>query len=133
MWRITSIPERKKRGIAGNKTICLHLTETTHYDALVDDTKAFRAYLDHLIETHREIFPEGIEHGYCFHGFVESGKLHLKTRRIRLKCNGEVYQLRPDTVMPDMIGATKVVEKGLYLRRYGVPYEGRVDLLAVEK
>ncbi|MGI0495553.1 hypothetical protein ACN4EG_27570 [Alkalinema pantanalense CENA528] len=121
--------ERKKRGIAGDKTICLPLTEGTDYDELVDDTKAFRAYLDQMIDTHPEIFPQGIEQGYCFHGFVESGKLHLKTRRIRLKFNGEAYQLRPDTVMPYMIGATAEVEKGLYLRRYGVPYEGIAHVL----
>jgi hypothetical protein len=121
--------ERKKRSVAGDKTICLPLAENTNYEELVDDTKAFRAYLDHLIDTHREIFPLGIEQGYCFHGFVESGKLHLKTRRIRLKCNGEAYQLRPDTVMPYMIGSTEEVEKGLYLRRYGVPYEGIAHVL----
>lgn len=121
--------EQKKRGIAGDKTICLPLAEATNYDELVNDTKAFRAYLDQMIDTHPEIFPQGIEQGYCFHGFVESGKLHLKTRRIRLKCNGEAYQLRPDTVMPYMIGSTEAVEKGLYLRRYGVPYEGIAHVL----
>lgn len=121
--------ERKERGIAGDKTICLPLAENTNYDELVEDTKAFRAYLDQMIDAHPEIFPQGIEQGYCFHGFVESGKLHLKTRRIRLKCNGEAYQLRPDTVMPYMIGSTEAVEKGLYLRRYGVPYEGIAHVL----
>ncbi len=43
--------------------------------------------------------------------------------------NGEVYQIRPDTVMPYMIGKTEDVEKGLYLRRYGVPYDGIAHLL----
>jgi hypothetical protein len=82
-----------------------------------------------VIAQYPELFPEGIEEGYCFHGFVTSGKLHLKTRRIRLKCNGEAYQLRPDTLMPYMIGTTEEVEKGLYLRRYGVPYEGIAHML----
>jgi hypothetical protein len=39
------------------------------------------------------------------------------------------YQLRPDTVMPYMVGTTEEVEKGLYLRRYGVPYEGIAHVL----
>lgn len=121
--------ERKKRTLAGDKTICLLIEADINYEQLVEDTKAFRAYLDKLITTHRELFPVGIEEGYCFHGFVESAKLHLSTRRIRLKCNGDAYQLRPDTVMPYMIGKTEEVEKGLYLRRYGVPYEGIAHVL----
>jgi hypothetical protein len=121
--------ERRKRTIAGDKTICLPIPAELDYDTWVEDTQAFRTYLDHLIAVHPELFPEGIEEGYCFHGFVESGKLHLSTRRIRLKCNGQAYQLRPDTVMPYMIGKTEAVEKGLYLRRYGVPYEGIAHVL----
>lgn len=121
--------ERTKRTTAGDKTICLPLPEDIDYKEFVEDTKAFRVYLDSLIGNHPELFPVGIEEGYCFHGFVESGKLDLSTRRIRLKCNGQAYQLRPDTVMPYMIGTTEEVEKGLYLRRYGVPYEGIAHVL----
>jgi hypothetical protein len=121
--------ERRTRTIAGDKTICLPMPADVDYDTWVEDTKAFRTYLDDLIAVHPELFPVGIEEGYCLHGFVESGKLHLSTRRIRLKCNGQAYQLRPDSVMPYMIGKTEEVEKGLYLRRYGVPYEGIAHVL----
>jgi hypothetical protein len=121
--------ERKKRTIAGDKTICLPIAADIDYDQLVKDTPAFRVYLDKMIATHPELFPVGVEQGDCFHGFVESGKLHLSTRRIRLKCNGQAYQIRPDTVMPYMIGKSEEVEKGLYLRRYGVPYEGIAQVL----
>jgi hypothetical protein len=41
----------------------------------VNDTKAFRAYLDKQIEAHPELFPKGIDEGYCLHGFVESQRL----------------------------------------------------------
>ncbi len=41
----------------------------------------------------------------------------------QLLTGGEVYQLRPDFLMPYMIGKTDDVEKALYLRRYGVPYD----------
>jgi hypothetical protein len=108
---------RKKRTIAGDKTICLPMSAETNYEKLVQDTAGYRVYLDQMIALHPELFPEGIELGYSFHGFVESGKLHLTTRRIRLKSTGAAYQLRPDTVMPYMIGTTEEVEKGLYLRR----------------
>jgi hypothetical protein len=121
--------ERKPRGIAGDKTICLPIDENTDYEALVKDTNAFRVYLDQQIAHHPELFPSGIGAGYCFHGFVESGRLGLTTRRIRLKANAEAYQIRPDTVMPYRVGTTEEVEKGLYLRRYGVPYEGIAHVL----
>lgn len=55
--------------------------------------------------------------------------MELTTRRIRLKRNRDAYQLRPDSVMPYMVGTTEAVEKGLYLRRYGVPYEGIAHVL----
>lgn len=121
--------ERKARGISGDKTICLPIDENTDYGRLVKDTAAFRMYLDQQIQHHPELFPSEIEEGYCFHGFVESGRLGLTTRRIRLKSNRAAYQIRPDTVMPYMVGMTEEIEKGLYLRRYGVPYEGIAHVL----
>jgi hypothetical protein len=120
---------RAKRTIAGDKTICLLIDNEMEYETLVKDTKAFRAYLDKLIEEKPELFPSEIKEGYCFHGFVESQRLKMTTRRLRLKLNGQVYQLRPDTVMPYMVGSSKEIEKGLYLRRYGVPYEGIAHVL----
>ena len=119
----------KKRTTAGDKTICLPLSVELDYDTFVKDTAGYRLYLDQMIALHRELFPVGIEQGYRFHGFVSSGKLHLSTRRIRLNVNGEVYQIRPDTVMPYMVGKTEDVEKGLYLRQYGVPYDGIAHVL----
>jgi hypothetical protein len=116
--------ERKKRGPAGDKTICVPMGEGIDYSELVNDTPAFRAYLDQQIAQHPELFPEQIKDGYCLHGFVKSDRMGIVTRRIRLKSNRDSYQLRPDTVMPYMIGKTEEVEKGLYLRRYGLPYEG---------
>jgi hypothetical protein len=103
------------------------MSAETNYEKLVQDTAGYRVYLDQMIVLHPELFPVGIEFGYSFHGFVESGK--LTTRRIRLKSTGAAYQLRPNTVMPYIIGTTEEVEKGLYLRRYGVPYEGLAHIL----
>lgn len=107
----------------GDKTICLPIADTVDYDKLVKERKAFRQYLDQLIVEHPELFPVEINQGYCFHGFRTSAKLGLVSRRIRLVANGQAYQLRPDFVMPYMIGKTEEVEKGLYLRQFGVPYE----------
>ncbi len=74
---------RKKRTTPGDKTICLPMGAEVNYEAFVKDTVRYRAYLDQIIGLHPELFPVGIEKGYWFHGFVESGKLHLSTRRIR--------------------------------------------------
>ena len=120
---------RRQRTTAGDKTICIPVPEDMDYAQLVSERKAYRHYLDQVIEQHPELFPAEISEGYCFHGFVRSGKLEVVTRRIRLKQNREAYQLRPDTVMPYMIGLTDEVEKGLYSRRYGVPYEGLAHVL----
>jgi hypothetical protein len=37
----------------------------------------------------------------------------------------DVYQIRPDFVMTYMVGKTDEVEKALFLRNYGVPYDAR--------
>ena len=52
---------------------------------------------------HPELFPEGIEEGFSFHDVIPSSKQNLRMRRIKLKRNEEVYQLRPSFVMPYMI------------------------------
>ena len=109
--------------VPGDKTICLPIADEKEYTKLIKQTKAFRKYLDEQIALHPELFPKEIEAGYRFHGFRTSAKLKLESRRIRLVSNGEAYQIRPDFVMPYMIGKTEEVEKGLYLRRFGLPYE----------
>jgi hypothetical protein len=120
---------RRKRGTPGDKTICIPVPEGVNYSEWVKDTETFREHLNKLIEEHRELFPVGIEEGYCFHGFVHSDKYDCETRRIRLRRNRDAYQLRPDFLMPYGIGKTEKVEKGLYLRRYGVPYDGIAHVL----
>ncbi len=66
--------QRRKRGIAGDKTICFPLADDLDYATLVEDREAFRQYLDKQIAAHRELFPAGIEAGYRFHGWVESSR-----------------------------------------------------------
>ena len=42
----------------------------------------------------------------------------VKVTRIKLKETGEVYQLRPDFLLPYMVGKTNEIEKGLYLCQF---------------
>ena len=107
---------------SGRKTICLPITSEL-YSAIVEDLEAFRQYLDEEIAQHPELFPVAIAGGYRFYGMRYSQKQQLRLRRIQLQGSLEVYQLRPDFVMPYMIGKTDEVEKALYLRGLGVSYE----------
>lgn len=120
----------QERTTPGDKTICLPLPDGVDYKTWIEDSKSFRRYLDEQIATHPELFPPEITKGYQLIGFVESKKQQMKTRRIMVKGGSrQCYQIRPDTMMPYMIGTTEEVEKGLYLRRYGVPYEGIANVL----
>ena len=115
---------RKKRGQAGDKTICLPIEDGTDYDAFVQDREAYRVYLNSQIAKHPELFPAGIEAGYRFHGTVESTRQQLTTRRIYLPQSQSAYQLRPDFVMPYMSERVEVADKALYLREHGLSYDG---------
>ena len=115
---------RKKRGQAGDKTICLPIEDGIDYDALVEDREAYRAYLNAQIAQHPELFPEGIETGYRFHGLVDSTRQQLKTRRIYLPQEKSAYQIRPDFVMPYMSERVEVADKALYLKERGISFEG---------
>jgi hypothetical protein len=121
----------RKRPTAGDKTICLPLPTGIDYDRWILDAAGYRIYLDEQIAQHPERFPVGIRDGYWLDGFVISKRQQMKTRRILLKHSRDTYQIHPDTVMPYMIGRTDDVEKGLYLRRYGVPYEAIAHVLGM--
>jgi hypothetical protein len=108
---------------AGHKTICVPAQTEVDYQALVQQGKTFRTYLDRVIATYPQLFPAAIASGYWLHGAVVSKKLKLTTRRIKLVATGAVYQVRPASVLPYMVGRTEAVEKGLYLRRFGVPFD----------
>jgi hypothetical protein len=112
-----------KKPIRGQKTICIPIASEAVYGEILENLDKFREYLQETIELHPELFPPQISDGYRFYGMTHSQKQDMKLRRIQLLSSREVYQLRPDFVMPYMIGKTDEVEKALYLRRYGVPFE----------
>jgi hypothetical protein len=119
--------QRRKRGTAGDKTICLPLADDLDYATLVADREAFRQYLDQQIAAHPELFPTGIEAGYRFHGWVESSRQQIKTRRILLPRTKEAYQLRPDFVMPYMSETAEIADKAGVSSVWG---KGQSEMLA---
>ncbi len=104
------------------KSICLPF-ETAEYQACLEDHEHCRGYIMEMYERSPELFPSGLSKGFTFHGFLLSKKQDLIQRRIKLTANGEQYQIRPSFMMPYMIGSTQEVEKALYYRRWGVPFE----------
>lgn len=110
------------------KSICLPVTSEEEYERLVHRTKDFRAYLVTMIEAHEELFPAEIKTGFRFHGFIESKKLNITLRRILVMETGEAYQVRPDFVMPYMVGRAEEAAKGLALCHQGTPFETIVEV-----
>ncbi len=113
----------------GDKTICIPVETEAQYESLMENADACRSHLLQLWRRHPELLPAHFEQGFRFHSFVYSRKLKLRMRRIELHATKEVYQLRPDFVMPYMVGRTEQVEKGLYLCRFGVPFDGLAYVL----
>ncbi len=107
----------------GDKSICFPVNSEEEYRQLITDNANFRAYLLQIHTTYPEIFPEGMDQGFCFHDWVVSTKQQLPMRRIKLNQTEAVYQLRPDFVMPYMVGKTDEIEKPMYLRQFGLPFD----------
>ncbi len=109
--------------VRGDKSICLPVTSEKQYRQIIKDANAFRQYIAQTCNKHPEIFPTELEQGFWFHDFVFSTKQQLPLRRIKLKENSEVYQLRPDFMMPYMVAKTVEIDKPMYLRQFGVPFD----------
>ncbi len=121
--------KRRPRGTAGDKTICLPIDSGIDYESLVENERDYRIYLEKKIEKLPELFPKDIKEGFQLHGFVNSKRQQIRTRRILLKANHEAYQIRPDFIMPYMSEKAETAEKALYLRKHGVSYEGIAYIL----
>ena len=98
------------------------------YGELVDDSRAYRKWLDEMIIVYPELFPKNIAKGYTLHDERASGKMDgVRLRRICLKtCDAEgkkqVFTIAPSSVMPYFVGWTDDIEKALFLRRFDVPF-----------
>ncbi len=107
----------------GDKSICLPVASEDEYKTIINDNNLFRQHILQVSGKFSEIFPIEMKKGFVFHDWVISSKQQLPMRRIKLKENGAVYQLRPNFLRPYMVGRTDYMEKGLYLCQFGVPFE----------
>jgi hypothetical protein len=104
----------------GNRTICLPFDERL-YPQVVADPAHFRATLDAQYLRTPELFPPAFGAGYQLKDVRSSRKLGLQLRRILLP-DGLCYSVRPSFVMPYLSAPTSDVDRGLFLRKFGVPY-----------
>lgn len=101
------------------------------YNHIVNDSAAFRQWLNQMIDQYPELFPADISTGYRLHDLLPASvKLpEVQLRRIRLYQDdaagqAQVFTIAPSEVLPYMTGYTDEVEKALFLRRFGVPFWG---------
>ncbi len=136
--KITQSIEKRKRVVSkhrkelsnrGYKTICLPSSEE-NYNEVIDNVKTYRKWIDNHYEKYAQLFPIGMELGYALHDILYSKKQKdIIRRRIKLKSTGECYTIHPSFVLPYMCAKTEEAEKALFLRKYGVPYDGITYIL----
>lgn len=95
------------------------------YPSVMQDAGAFRHWVECNRRQYPELFPEEMAEGYSLHDIRPSRKLpDVRIRRIRVSRSGAVYRVVPSFVLPYLTGYTEMVEKALFLRRFGVPFWG---------
>ena len=107
-------------------SICVPFASEEHYAACVAEPASFRQHLTAVFGQHPELFPASISEGFVLHDKRWSVKQQVMLRRLELKATAEVFLVRPSFLMPSMVGRTEAVEKALYLRHWGVPFDALV-------
>src|SRR5216684_1747385 len=108
------------------KSLCVPFESDEHYAVCVAGPESFRQHLTAVCGQHPELFPARIDEGLVLHDKRWSLKQQLRLRRIELKATAGVFLVRPSFLMPYMVGRTEEVEKALYLRHWGVPFDALV-------
>src|SRR5262245_12730259 len=113
----------KRAPSRGMKHICVPFASEAHSQDCVDDVAKYRQHLSMRYEQHPERFPQAWAQGYTFHDRYRSRKQGVTVRRVKLRATGAVFTVRPSFLLPYGVARTEEVEKALYLRQWGVPFE----------
>ena len=105
------------------KSICFPCESEADYRDAVADPHQMRQLLVAAYAQFPELFPAAFAGGFTWHDFYHSHKLDVPLRRLRLVQTGEVFLVRPSCYLPYGVARTEDIEKALYLRRWGVPFE----------
>lgn len=114
--------EAAKTAVRKSCTICLPIAEDK-YRTIMNSWPDFRSWLLQSYQELPELFPAGFDLGFAQRDSRLSKKLALRQWRITLNNHAGHYSIRPSFVTPHLTARTHDVEKGLYLRKFGVPYE----------
>ncbi len=106
--------------IRQNRLICLTFNSLSHYIEIVNYPEKFRAFMDSIAKQWPELLPPEFFNGYLMKDIRPSTKLSIPVRRIKI--SGVSYTVRPSFVMPYMTGFVDDVEKGLFLRKFDIPF-----------
>ena len=120
---MSNTAEEKSQPSRGHKHICVPFTNEAQYHTCIEDVVQYRRYLTQVSRQHPELFPQAWAQGYSFHDCYRSRKQGVTLRRIKLRASAEVFTLRPSFLLPYCIARTEEVEKALYLRQWGVPFD----------
>jgi hypothetical protein len=120
---MSNTAEEKAQPSRGRKHICVPFANEAQYQTCIEDIVQYRTYLTQLSRQHPELFPQAMAQGYSFHDGYRSRKQGVTMRRIKLTATAEVFTLRPSFLLPYCIARTEDVEKALYLRQWGVPFD----------
>jgi hypothetical protein len=113
----------------GRKSICVDLGTESQYAHLVATPERFRSALDACFARWPELFPKDFAFGYRLHGAYCCRRVGVTIRRIKLRSTGQVFQVRPSFLMPYAVARVDEIEKGLYLRLWGVSFSGIASVL----
>ena len=107
----------------GDKTICLPFESEKYDKSCMRDAKMFRQTLTELYNRHPELFPVRFGEGFSIDDTRVSKRQQRAIRRIELHATTAKFSVRPSFMLPSMTATTEEGEKGLFLRRWGVPYD----------
>ena len=113
--------ESSKASVRESCTICLPITEDEYRQIMGSWTKV-REWLERCHRDMPELFPGGFDQGFRQKDFRISKKTSLRLWRLTLTRSRRFYSIRPSFVTPYLSARTDDVEKGLFLRKFGVPY-----------
>lgn len=114
-------PRSRDRGPPrGSQQICIPMTRDW-YDRIWNDAAEVRRYLEPLLQTMPELFPDGIQDGYQLSGHLPESEKMPGIRLRQLRLSNRVYSLRPSFVMSYMTGTVEELEDPLLLLSFGVP------------
>jgi len=98
------------------------------HEAAMSTSQKARNFLTQQMKTHPELFPAAMAQGCKFNGWTEESKKmsKMQLRRIRMSQADEkgrklAYTIASCDVLPYMTGMVSDVEKGLFLKQFGVP------------